>query len=86
MNAVSEGVSDVRGACKAFPVVENEEFFIRERLGRHAIRNPEIATIEYTRSLARAAPPADCRGRRANIRPFNGTDRDHSRAAVDGCG
>jgi hypothetical protein len=45
LHAVGEAVSYVRGACKEFPFVEDEEFLIRERLGGHAIRNPEIAAL-----------------------------------------
>ena len=44
-HAVGEAVSYVRGACKEYPFVDQEEFLIRERLGRHAIRDPEIAAL-----------------------------------------
>ena len=45
LHALGEAVSYVRGACKEYPFVDDEEFLIRERLGRHAIRDPEIAAL-----------------------------------------
>jgi hypothetical protein len=44
-HALGEAVSYLRGECEVFPFVENEEFFIRERLGGRAIRHPEVARL-----------------------------------------
>ena len=45
LHALGEAASYLMGACEEFPFVEDEEFLIRERLGGHALRDPEIAAL-----------------------------------------
>lgn len=54
LHAVGESVSYVAGACDEYPFVEDEEFLIRERLGRHGIDDPDVSA--FVRRLDDASP------------------------------